>query len=69
MVNICIIFFLFQVSQNSDSVVDGTPDLYTFVLTGLREIQEEYGLDSSQAEDAAKVMNEFLSKVGLRYCS
>ncbi|XP_071838127.1 renin receptor-like [Apostichopus japonicus] len=52
-----------QVSQNSDSVVDGTPDLYTFVLTGLREIQEEYGLDSSQAEDAAKVMNEFLSKI------
>ncbi|PIK54806.1 putative renin receptor [Apostichopus japonicus] len=55
--------FLSELQLIKKFLIKWTPDLYTFVLTGLREIQEEYGLDSSQAEDAAKVMNEFLSKI------
>lgn len=51
------------VSQNYDAVIDGTPDMYSFVLSGLREIQKEYGPDSPQARDAANFMGQFLDEM------
>ncbi|KAJ8030449.1 Renin receptor [Holothuria leucospilota] len=50
-----------RISSYSEEVVDGTPDLYSFVLSGLRVIQEEYGTGSDQAKEAEKLMNKFLN--------
>ena len=47
--------------------MDGTPDLYSFVLSGLRVIQEEYGTESDEAVEASELMTKFLNWVSPYY--
>ncbi|XP_038050092.1 renin receptor-like [Patiria miniata] len=51
-----------KLRENPELVTDGFPDLYSFTLAGLRVIQSKYGVDSIQAQDAAKLVESFISQ-------
>lgn len=40
-----------------------SPDLFSFTVTGLRDIMDKHGDQSTQAADASDLVNNFINKV------
>ncbi|XP_022093857.1 renin receptor-like [Acanthaster planci] len=51
-----------RLREDPTVVTDNIPDLFTFTLAGLSVIQSKYGADSTQAQDAARMVSSFISK-------
>ncbi|BFZ06586.1 hypothetical protein BsWGS_09625 [Bradybaena similaris] len=49
--------------KNSGGLNTKTPDLWSFTLTGLRDVGEEHGVNSQQDKDAQSIITEYLNQV------
>ena len=56
-----------QVSDKPDLLKSKTPDSYTFTVTGLREIADKHGGQSSEVKDAQQLIADFIHKVWIKY--
>lgn len=60
------LFFLpSQFKKNSGDLNTKTPDLWSFTLTGLRDVGEEHGVNSQQDKDAQKIITDYLNQVSI----
>lgn len=57
------IFFVSKLKGSAESLKSKTPDLLSFTFTGLKDIGEEYGVNSDQVKDATKFLTKHLDVV------
>ena len=54
--------------KNGEKMMSGkTPDLFSFVITGLKSVSDSHGPDSDQAKDAHHMVSQFIDMVRINH--